>query len=592
MLGVDAYVVLAVLAVMFFVLVRELLAPAATMLGAVVVLVLAGVVDPAAGFSGLSSSATLTVAGLFVVARAVREHVGLDGLIAKGLASARSDRMALARLLAPVAAASAVVANTPIVATMAPMVRNWAEREGRSPARFLMPLSFASIVGGVITTIGTSTTLVVSGLVAASGREPLALFDILPVGVPVAFLGVTLATLFAPVLLPDRSSAHEAVASHERDYTIRCQVHPGGARDGRAVSDGLRSLADLYLVAVERTDGSELAPVQPSTVLRGGDVLTFVGRVDHIRELWELDGIDPVETSQADHLDGDGHGLVEVVVGTASSLVGRTPKQVSFRGRYGAAIVAVHRAGERVEGKIGEVVLRPGDALLLLADPDFGERWRDRSDFAIVVDLERAGPAATPRRPLVLAVVAAMLVLAGTGVLPILQAVLGACLALVVTGTLRIVQVRQALDLNVLLLIASAIGIGAAVEASGLASFVAGGIEATAVATGAVVGLALIVVGTLVLTEIVTNVAAAALMVPIALEVAERVGFDPIGFAIAVAVAASSSFLTPVGYQTNTIVFGLGGYRFGDYWRLGLPLTLAVSTCILVVVPLVWGTPA
>jgi di/tricarboxylate transporter len=589
LLGADAYIVLGVLALMLLLLARELVPPAATMLAAVVTLVLTGVVDPATGFSGFSSPATLTVAGLFVVARAIRDHVGLDELVATGLAGATSVRGALARLLYPVALSSSVVANTPIVATMAPMVRNWAERGGRGPSRFLIPLSFASIVGGLVTTIGTSPTLVVSGLVAQAGHEPFHLLTMTPVGLPVALVGVTLVVTLAPRLLPYRRSAHEAVAGHERDYTIRFRVQPGGAHDGRLVSEGLRQLEDIYLVAVERQDGEEIAPVPPTTRLHGGDVLTFVGRVDHIRELWAHDGVEPVERDQADHLEGDGHGLVEVVVGTSSPLAGRTPKQMSFRGRYGAAVLAVHRAGERVHGKIGEVALRPGDALLLVTDPDFHERWRDGSDFAVVVDLDHAGPGATPRRPVVLTIVGGMLLLAGLGVLPILQSVLAACLALVATRCLRFHQARQALDLDVLLIIASAIGVGAAVDVSGLASWLSAQIAGAAAGAGPVLALALVVVGTLVLTEIVTNVAAAALMVPIGLDVAQRIGFDPIGFAVAVAVAASSSFLTPIGYQTNTIVYGLGGYRFGDYWRLGLPLTASVVGMTLLIVPAVWG---
>jgi di/tricarboxylate transporter len=591
-MGTEAVIVLVVLALVFTVLVRDLVSPPAAMLAAVVVLVLTRVIDPATGFAGFASPATLTVAGLFVVARAIRDHVGLDDLIARGLKNATSDRAALARLLAPVAMSSAVIANTPIVATTAPMVRTWAERDGRSPSRFLMPLSFASIVGGVVTTIGTSTTLVVSGLVARSGHEPFGLLEVAPVGVPVAIVGVALITLLAPKLLPDRRSAHEAVAGAERDYTIRFEVHRGGPWDGRAVGDGLRHLDEVYLAAIERVDGTEVAPVAPTKVLHSGDVVTFVGQVDRIRQLWALDGMGPVEAHQAAHLDGKGHGLVEVVVGASSPLVGRTAKEVSFRGRYGAAVLAVHRAGQRVEGKIGEVRLQSGDALLLLTDDQFPERWRDRSDFAIVVDLDRVGPGATSRRPLVVATVGAMLAVAALGVLPIFEAVLAACLVLVGSRCLSFHGARQALDLDVLLIIASAIGLGAAVEVSGLADVIAANIEVAAVATGSLVALALVVIGTLVLTEIVTNVAAAALMVPIALGVADRVGADPIGFAVAVAVAASASFLTPVGYQTNTIVYGLGGYRFGDYWRLGLPLTLAVIVLILTVVPVVWPWPS
>jgi di/tricarboxylate transporter len=588
-LGVEAVIVLGVLAVAFGVLVREVASPSAVLLGAVVVLVLTGVVDPATGFAGFSSPATLTVAGLYVVARAIRDHVGLDDLIARGLAGARSDRGALTRLVAPVALASTVMANTPVVAALAPMVRSWAEREGRGPSRFLMPLSFAAIVGGVVTTIGTSTILVVSGLVVEAGYAPFGLFAVTPVGLPVALIGVGLLLWLAPRVLPGGRSSHETVAGRERDYTIRFRVEPGGARDGRPVADGLRALQDLYLVAVERIDGTETAPVPPATVLRGGDVLTFVGRVEQIRELWSLDGIAAVEHAQVDDLEGDGHVMIDAVVGAASPLLGRTPKGASFRGRYGAAILAVNRAGRRVEGKIGEIELHAGDALLLLTDPDFGDRWRDRSDFAVLVELEGSGPSATSRRPLVVAVVAAMLALAASGVVSVLEAVLAACVALVATGCLRFHGARRAVDVDVLLIIASAIGIGAAVEASGLAAFAAGRIEAAAIATGPVVGLGLIVVTTLVLTELVTNVAAAALMVPVALQVAERIDADPTGYAVAVAVAASSSFLTPIGYQTNTIVYGLGGYRFGDYWRLGLPLTVAVTVLTLALVPAVWG---
>lgn len=579
---------LIVMAVMVVLLVREVYAPAPTMLAAVVVLVILQVADPELAFTGFSSPATLTIAGLFVVARALQVHGGLDALLARLLGRGSSDRQVLVRLVTPVALLSGVIANTPVVATLGPMVRAWSERHARAASKYLMPLSFAAILGGLITTIGTSTTLVVSGLVADAGLGSFSLFEVLPLGLPVAAIGALLVMLLAPTVLPDRRSSYAQVASHERDYTFRLQVTPGGEFDGRSVAEaGLRNLAGVYLAAVQR-GAREFAPVSPDTRLEGNDVLTFVGRVDQVVDLASRDGLQHAAETQASALEGEGHGLFEAVIGVNSPLVGRTPKEVAFRGRYGAAIVAIHRQGERVAGKLGEIQLQPGDALLLMTDRDFAERWRPSRDFAVVVSLEDGESRPTRRRWLVTGITGAMVVAAALGV-PILTAVLAACFLLVGTRTLRFWDARASLDVDVLIVVASAIGLGGIVRTSGLAQVAADGVLALAGAGGFVVALAAVLVGTLVLTELVTNVAAAALMVPIALDVADRVGADPRGFAVGVAVMASSSFLTPIGYQTNTIVYGLGGYRFSDYWRLGAPLTALVLATSIVLIPLIWG---
>ena len=584
----DMAIALAVLAAIVVVLARELVSPAPTMLGGVVLLVVLGVVPPEEAFAGFSSPATLTIAGLFVVARALQVHGGLAALLTRLMGTGAGDRVMLARLVAPVLAASSVIANTPLVATLGPMVRSWAERRGRAPSTFLMPLSFAAILGGVITTIGTSTTLVVSGIVGGRGLGAFGLFEVLPLGLPVALAGGMLLVLLAPTVLPDRRSSYAQVASHERDYTFRLQVQTGGPLDGHTVTDsGLRNLADVYLAGLRRGE-LELTPLAPTTVLQAGDVLTFVGRVDRVLEISSRPGLLHADETQAGLLDGDRHGLVEAVVGTNSPLVNRTPKEMSFRGHYGAAIVAIHRQGERIDAKLGEVRLAAGDALLLMTDEDFEDRWRPTRDFAVLVPLEDGDTGPSPRRPLVALTTVVMIVAAAVGV-PILSAVLAACLVLVGSRTLRFWDARGSLDLDVLLIVASAIGLGGAITSTGLAERVGDGIEAVAASTGSLTALLAVLVGTLVLTEMVTNVAAAALMVPVALDVAARVGEDPRGWAVGVAVMASSSFLTPIGYQTNTIVYGLGGYRFTDYWRLGLPLTLVVLAASMVVIPAVWG---
>lgn len=576
-----------VLVVVIVVLARELYAPAPTMLAALVLLVIVQAVSPAQAFAGFSSSATITIAGLFVVARALQLHGGLGRLLARALGSGGSHRRSLVRLLAPVMLTSTVIANTPLVATLGPMVRTWAERQGRPASRYLMPLSFAALLGGVVTAIGTSTTLVVSGLMQTGGLPPLDLFEMVPVGLPVAIIGGVVLVALAPRVLPDRSSSVSKVASHERDYTFRLQVAPGAALVGQDVAaSGLRNLDEVFLAGVRRR-GLDLTPVPPTTVLQANDVLTFVGRVDHVLEVTERAGLVHADETQATLLEGDGHGLVEAVVGANSPLTGRTPKEVSFRGRYGAAIVAIHRQGERIDAKLGEVQLQVGDALLLMTDQDFEERWRASRDFAIVVPLEDQDGGPSRRRLLVGGVALAMVAAAAVGV-PLLTAVLAACLVLVGTRTLGFWEARGALDGDVLLIVASAIGLGGAMAETGVAGLLGEGIESVAMSSNATVALLAVLLGTLVLTELVTNVAAAGLMVPVALDVAQRIGSDPRGWAVGVAIMASASFLTPIGYQTNTIVYALGGYRFGDYWRLGLPLTLIVLATASTVIPAVY----
>ena len=588
-MGPEPLVAAAILAALVVALFRELAPPAAAMLGGLVLFVLVGILPPERAFVGFSSPATVTVAGMFVVARTVRDHAGLEGLTDRLLGDGSGGaRGALVRLVPPVAGLSGVMNNTPLVAALGPIVRRWAERHGVAATQLLVPLSFAAILGGLLTLIGTGPNLVVSGTLAASGHEPLGFFTITAAGLPLVVVGGIVLVVFAPLLLPDRRSPHERLAGDQRHYTIRLTVVPGGPADGVTVAEaGLRDLATTYLATILRR-GHEIAPVAPDTLLEGGDDLVFVGRVSQVRDLLDHPGLVEAEEAQTSLLDGDGHGLVECVVSSTSPLAGTTLKTASFRGRYGGAVVAIHRAGERIDEKLGGVTLRAGDALLVLADVGFAERWQGRADFAVVVPLDGERPDARDRHGVVtLATLAGMVVLAGSGVVPVVTAVLAACSVLVVTRAIRFRRALDSLDLEVLLIIASAIGLGAAMEASGLAQRLADAVGA--LSTHRLVALAAVVVATMLLTELVTNAAAAGMMVPVAIASAELVGADPTGFAVGVAVAASSSFLTPIGYQTNTIVYGLGGYRFGDYWRLGLPLAATTVVTTLVVIPRVWG---
>jgi di/tricarboxylate transporter len=582
-----------ILGLVLFALVREVASPAAVVIGGLVAFVLTGILSAEQGFAGLSNPATLSVAGLFVVARAARDHGGLDRYVGRLLGDGRSGpRAALLRLLPPVVCVSGAVNNTPLVATAGPIVRAWGERRGVATTHLLIPLSYAAILGGMLTAIGTGPNLVVSGLLEARGEPGLGFFTITAVGLPVAAIGCALIVLLAPRLLPpDRRSPHEHLLGHERDYTIRLRVVGGGPVEGRTVAQAqLRDLPTTYLAGIGRR-GRGLPAVASDLELEADDELIFVGQVDDVSGLLATPGLVEAEQPQTELLDGDGHMLTECVLGTASPLVGSTLKSTSFRGRYGGAVVAIHRAGERIEGKLGTVELRAGDALLVLAAPDFADRWAGRSDFSVVVPSERVAvtPKADHRRWIALGSLGGMVVLAASGAMSVLHAILLACSVLVATRTIRFRQALDALDREVLLIVAAAIGLGAGLEASGLSALLAGAIGTVAAGGGIIVAVAAVVIGTMVLTELITNVAAAALMVPIALDLADRIGAEPVGFAVAVAIGASASFLTPIGYQTNTMVYGLGGYRFGDFWRLGLPITATTLGTCLVMVPWVWG---
>ncbi len=583
----EAWFTLGVVVLTIVAVAREITAPSVLIFGATVVLLVSGVLEPAEAFSGFSNPAPITVAALYVVAAAV-ERTGLLGpLLDRVLGKPLGERAALARVALPSAATSAFLNNTPIVATLVPAVSRWADRNRRSVSGFLMPLSFAAILGGMVTVIGTSTNVVISGLLEETGRDALGFFEIGKAGLPIALAGLAVLLVLAPIMLPIRRPARRDLESDIREFVVDMTVVPGGSIDGATVRDGgLRHLSGLFLVQIDR-GGQVIAPVSPSVELHGGDRLRFVGKADDVADLHNTKGL----TAEAGDMEGfDTARLVffEAVVGSASPLVGRSLRDVGFRARYQAAVVAIHRAGQRVEGKLGEVRLRVGDTLLLLAGSSFLPRWRDRSDFLVVSRLSGVEPARSEKAMFAGLITLGVVVAAASGLVGILEASLVGALAIFLTGTLTAGEVRNAIDLNVLLVIGSAFGIGEAVAKHGLADKIAEIIVdgfAPLNERGVLLGL---VLATILLTELITNNAAAILMFPIAVAAAAGLGVEPRGFIVAVALSASASFLTPIGYQTNTMVWGPGGYKFSDYARLGLPLTIITVGGLVALTPVFW----
>jgi di/tricarboxylate transporter len=584
----DAWITALVVVGILAGLVAGVATPSVLAFSGVVALLLLGVVDVSEALSGFSNPAPFTVGALFVVARAISKTGAIRPLTQTVMGKTGHTRRPMLRMLAPTALASAFMNNTPMVAMLIPEVSTWAKKRGSDAARFLLPLSYGAILGGLLTLIGTSTNLVVAGQMADRGLRPFDFFELGRVGLPIAVAGILTLVAISPKLLRSVRSPGGTLAESERDFSLDMTVVPGGPLDGAEVEEaGLRHLTGVFLASVDRGD-SVVAPARPNTVLRSGDRLRFVGRMDQVLDLQAVKGLAHTGQDLIAELSGPGAGYFMVAIGHDSPLVGMSLRQSGFRSRYQAAVIAIHRAGIRLDAKLGDVVLRAGDALIVLTDPEFGGRWANRADFLVISPLDDDISPVAPGRWRTLAVLMTMVVVAATGLLPVLHAALAAALAMIVLRVLTPVEARQALDLDVLGVIAAAFGLAAAVEVSGLARVISDGLAAAMGGFGPIGVLVGVVLATVLLTELVTNNAAALLMFPIAISSAAAAGIDPRGMAVAVALAASASFLTPLGYQTNTMVYGPGGYRLGDYLRVGLPITVIAVVGIVALVPLLY----
>jgi di/tricarboxylate transporter len=590
----DAWLTLAVLLATIAVLASERFPPALVMLAAVIVLLVTDVVDTDAAFTGFSNEAPFIVAALYVVAGAAEATGALERFTQlvfrrnHGDEGAAAERRDLARIVAPTTAASGLIANTPLVALLAPRVVAWARRTGRSPSRFLMPLSHAAVFGGVITVLGTSTNVTVAGLLRESGREPLDIFEITPVGLPLAVLGTALIIVIAPWLLPQRLSPAEADTEASREFTLEMEVARGTPLAGRTVTDaGLRNLTGVFLLELER-DGEITTPVGPDHLLEEGDRLTFAGAVSRVLDLQRIPGLVSAEQRHFSVVGTGSRTSYEAVIGEGSPLVGRTLKEIGFRGRYGGAVFAIHRAGERIPAKLGEVRLHVGDLLLVLADQEFRGRWENSHDFLLVSPLDGGVPVRREHALVVELTLLALVVVASTGLLGLLETSLLAAGGLVAGRIISVPEARRAIDFDVILMIAASFGLGAAMAESGLAEELGQLLVRGSDPFGDIAILAAVLIATMVMTELLSNNAAAVIMFPIAMATASEAGLASRPFAIAILIGASCSFLTPIGYQTNLLVYGMGGYRFLDFTRFGFPLTILTVVVSLIAIPIVF----
>ena len=592
-LGWEAYFTLAALAVMLAALIRGVAKAEFILAGTLGLLLVAGVVAPADGFAGFSNPAVIAIGALFVVAAAVERT---DALYALRLVL-RPGKIrigpAVFRLMLPTALLSGFLNNTPIVAMLIPRVQAWARETGLPASKLLIPLSYAAIIGGWLSVIGTSTNLVVHGLLIASGRPGFAFFELAWVGVPVVVIGVLYYALVGHRALPLRE-APRALGGQARAYQFELRVAEDAALVGQTVEEAeLRTLGDAFLTSIWRpragsdTDGV-LEPATPTSLLGAGAVLTFTGDPRALESLLKRPGLERCVQPMQVEARQDLH-LYEAVLAEDGRLDGRTLREVDFRGRFGGVVLAILRRGEAIEGPLGQVTLRAGDLLLVEGPHWFADQFGgSHRDFYLVSALDLPIAEASKRAPLALAILAGFVLSVAFGVLPLAVAALAAGLGVVVTGCISGERARQAIDGSVLIVIAAAFGIGKAVESSGLADFIAHGIAGSADVLGPFGAVAVVYLATNLLTEAVTNQAAAALMFPVAMTVAVDLGMEPMALALTIAVGASASFLTPIGYQTNLMVMGPGGYRYTDYARAGFPLSLIALAVTLIVIRFVW----
>ena len=574
--------------VLFVAIYQEWVRPALGFLLVVLGLVILGIISPQDMLAGFSNESIASVVLLVVLSAALRKNFPLEQYIDTFYHLGRngqplSYRKFLLRMMPQVALFSAFINNTPIVALMTPYVFRWGRLNNVSPSRLLIPLSYATMMGGMITLVGTSTTLVLNGFMTTRGLAGISGWALLYTGLAVCATGILFIGLIGYQLLPDRKDILRSFEKNKREYLVETVLSPQSSLAGQTVLDaGLRSLRGIYLVEIIRRS-QVISPVTPEEKLRDDDVLIFAGETDYIVDLVDNQrGLTLPE--HADTRDTDQVNVIEAVVGANSSLVGHTAKEIAFRERYNAAIVAIHRNGERISGKIGEIRLRQGDLLLLYAGKNFRDRVDLYRDIFIVSQVkEMLQP--KPRK------VALFLLAAGASVgsiiLGYVSLFVGLLLIFAAMVGLRMItlpDVKREVDINMVGILVFSLALGQAMIQTGSGDLIARWVLTLTEGYGNITIIASLLLITTLLTSFITNVGAVSITFPLAYSISQSLQVEGMPFYLAIAYAASAAFLTPVGYQTNLIVYGPGGYNFKDFFRVGLPVTVIYLATVLLMI--------
>ncbi len=544
-----------------------------------------------------ANAAPLTVAAMFVLTYALER----TGAIGRALAALESvgnlgPRGLLLVMMVGTAVVSAFINNTPVVVVGLPVAMHLAKRAGVSASIFLIPLSYASVFGGCCTLVGTSTNILASGLLADSGHAPLGMFEIGAVGLPTALLGLAYVTWVAPKLLPTRKTlAQDLEEAGISEYVVEASVQEKSPAAGKTLAEaGLGPRSGMRVIEVIRDHAPSFEPLD-TLRLRAGDRLVIAGAPAAVASILAMQGVSlQAERGKSAELIAthEGH-LAEAIVGPLSELAGRSLRDLNFRQRFGLVVLAVHRRGLNLSRGFENVPLQPGDTLLVLGSENSIDQLRRSTDLLLLdrprvpTSAQRAGTG------LVFGTLAAVILTASTEWVPIEVAALVGCAFLMAAGAIKPRQAYRSIDWSLMFLIYSTLALGMAMESTGAAKFIAENLAFGATAFVADAWKPLVLLGviyliTMVVTEVLSNNATVVLMMPIALGLAAQLGLDARPFAIAITLAASAAFATPIGYQTNTYVYSAGGYRFGDFLRIGVPLNLLYFAAAMLVIPFIW----
>ncbi len=595
---VEQYLTIAILAVTFALLIRSRIPPVAVFVGALTLTITFRLAPLDQSLKGFSNSGMLTVGALLMVAAGMYRTGAITLITEKLIGRPKSLLGAQAKILPPVAIGSAFLNNTPLVAMFIPVIRDLAKISRLPAPRLYIPLSFASILGGTCTLIGTSTNLVVAGMVIdflaqgdanAPPLREIAMFDLAWIGVPATVAGILFMMAAARFLLPG-SRESDTTAERPRLFATEFVVVAGAPIIGKSLEHmGYINPAGFELLELKRKDGNAVE-IDSQTQLQAGDVLVFSAMLEVIPDLWGTQGLEPVygtgvrEMVTARH----SHRLVRVVVSRRALALGRKIKELPVpEGHLQVSIIALSRGGEVIDGPLGEVRVKAGDTAVLEVDEAFFHENQRNIAFSMVRRLTEARIKRYDRAIYAGVITVSMVAVVAAGLMTMLNAALLASGAMILTGCMTFRQAGRSLDFKTLTIIASAIGLEAAVTGSGLSAKIAALLSLIG-GDNPYTALTVVFIGCIFMDTMITNVASAVFMFPIAMAMASTLGVNGMPFAITVMVGASCSFISPMGYQTNLMVFGPGGYTFMDFVKIGIPMTIVVGVITIALAPLVW----